>query len=939
MGGSSKKVTVGYKYYIGMHMVLCHGPIDAITSIFVDKRLAWGGSVKHGQITISKDGLFGGEAREGGISGVVDVMGGASDQGPNGYLSSRIAGLMPSFRGVVGVVLRQVYVGMNPYLKHWSFRAKRILTRQDGIPQWYAGKAEIDASSSGIPNDSTLYIALDISGSMAGTKINVLKTAMGIVFDELQSLTNGGISLNIKIQAWGSSATSITKNAASVGDFVELRNFVNGLSTGGGTDATAAYSGAIGFFSPSIPRNNICVCVSDGEMPNVSTALSMGIADMVDDQNPPYSISEGTAVKMRGVGIETAGSLGSFDNSGGPVPVVSGSNPEELAAVILAAMITNIPTGDMNPAHIIRECLTDPDWGMGYQDADIDDVSFVNAADKLYAENMGISVLWDRQTTIEDFVKEIVKHIDAALYVDRYTGKFKLKLIRNDYVEANLIVLSEDNIDKITDFSRPSFGELTNSVTVNYWDSETNTDASVTLQDIALAQMQGATINTTVQYPGFTNRFTATKVAQRDLKTLSTPLITCTIYANSDAAVLDIGDAFKLNWPDYEVYGVVMRVTGIAYGDGRSNRVRINATQDVFDLQDSLIIEPPPVEWVDPNEPPKPILSRLAFEVPYLELVQQTGQVSVDSELEANPEVGYLGVAAARPQSNAINARLMTDDGSGFEDVASVDFCPVAFLVAPIGRMDTVLPIKDALETENVSLGTWCQIGSEIMAVVDLTATELTVKRGCLDTVPVEHGANAAILFWDAYGQGSPTEYVKSDSINVRLLTGTGGGELDLGNAPNDYVVIEGRAARPYPPGQFKINGQYFPTAQLSAISLSWVHRNRVQQTGANLIGFLDDSITPEVGTTYRAELLYPTMLPFYTQSGIETTSFNVPQDALPLDYDYIYVKLSTERAGLVSWQAHIAQVNLFKNTGENISFVMDKPNTPPAGDAINFVM
>src|SRR5690606_26606799 len=106
-------------------------------------------------------------------------------------------------------------------------------------------------------------------------------------------------------------------------------------------------------------------------------------------------------------------------------------------------------SGDMNGAHIIRECLTNQDWGMGYPESDIDDDSFTAAADTLYSEGLGISILWDRQAQIEDFIAEIVRHIDAALYVSRRTGKFVLKLIRADYNPAELITLDESNIDKI----------------------------------------------------------------------------------------------------------------------------------------------------------------------------------------------------------------------------------------------------------------------------------------------------------------------------------------------------------------------------------------------------------------------------------------------------------------------------------------------------------
>jgi hypothetical protein len=134
---------------------------------------------------------------------------------------------------------------------------------------------------------------------------------------------------------------------------------------------------------------------------------------------------------------------------------------------------TQSPCDDMNPAHIIRECLTDPDWGMGYAESDIDDTSFIAAADTLYDEGMGISILWDRENTLEAFVQDIVRHIDAALYVDRSTGKFVLKLIRDDYDPEAIITLGPSEIESVENYRRPAFGELINAVTVNYWSCET----------------------------------------------------------------------------------------------------------------------------------------------------------------------------------------------------------------------------------------------------------------------------------------------------------------------------------------------------------------------------------------------------------------------------------------------------------------------------------
>ena len=82
MGGSSKSQTVGYRYYLGMHLAICHGPVDAITEIQVGERQAWSGNLTaSGRITVNMPELFGGEKREGGISGAIDAaFGQAADR-------------------------------------------------------------------------------------------------------------------------------------------------------------------------------------------------------------------------------------------------------------------------------------------------------------------------------------------------------------------------------------------------------------------------------------------------------------------------------------------------------------------------------------------------------------------------------------------------------------------------------------------------------------------------------------------------------------------------------------------------------------------------------------------------------------------------------------------------------------------------------------------
>src|SRR3989304_1900484 len=53
--------TVGYKYYIGFHIGLCHGEADAITRVTWGDKEAWTGNITaNGSCTINQPSLFGG---------------------------------------------------------------------------------------------------------------------------------------------------------------------------------------------------------------------------------------------------------------------------------------------------------------------------------------------------------------------------------------------------------------------------------------------------------------------------------------------------------------------------------------------------------------------------------------------------------------------------------------------------------------------------------------------------------------------------------------------------------------------------------------------------------------------------------------------------------------------------------------------------------------
>lgn len=97
-------------------------------------------------------------------------------------------------------------------------------------------------------------------------------------------------------------------------------------------------------------------------------------------------------------------------------------------------------------------------------------------------------------------------------------------------------------------------------------------------------------------------------------------------------------------------------------------------------------------------------------------------------------------------------------------------------------------------------------------------------------------------------------------------------------------VTFDSRAARPYPPGDVKLNGQRYPQEITGDLEITWAHRDRLLQAD-NLIDTLQPSVGPEPGTTYAVELYdvaSSTLL--HSETGISTTTAVVPSTAFASD-------------------------------------------------------
>lgn len=669
MGGKSGSAVVGYRYHIGLHMALCHGPVDELQTITVGDRNAWSGNQSvNGTISINKPELFGGESREGGVVGDVDILLGDNTQTANAYLVAKAGADQPGYRNIASLIFKHIYyAAMNPYIKRFAFKIKRM-------PRgWYPEKATI------------------------------------------------------------------------------------------GTDA--------------------------------------------------------------------------------------------------------------NPAHIIYECLTHDEWGMGYPASGMDSTTFQTAADTLFDEGFGLSLIWSAQDTIENFIQIIVDHINASLFTDPTTGLFVLNLIRGGYDTATLVNLDPSKVKKMDSFERPSWGETVNEITVIYRDEETNKDTPVTAPDIGNIRAQGQVVSQTKRYAGIRNAQLALRVAQRDLRALTTPLAAVKLTVNRTAHNLVPGGVFTLTWPNLGLNEVVFRIVEMNWGNLQKREIVIDAIEDVFSLPDSTYVQPMPISWTPPNRTPQPITDYKIIEVPYYTVIENSTEAD---RQYFDPQVGFGLLLAKKPSGMSINYSIIAGATSlPTNEVGTGNFVPYCELASAIAWNGNAISYENDVDFAIAETGL-ALLGDEFIEItgLDTVGKTLTVSRGVLDSIPRLHAAGTPLWVLSIISLDE-TERVFGETVYYKMLTRAPEGTLDINADTARSLSLNDRYSRPYPPGNVQINGGYFPASitQGQDTVISWAHRDREQQT-AGYIEWTTGDIGPESGTNYRVDIYNDSAVLIRSESGITVNNY-----------------------------------------------------------------
>ena len=258
--------------------------------------------------------------------------------------------------------------------------------------------------------------------------------------------------------------------------------------------------------------------------------------------------------------------------------------------------------GKMNPAHIVYEALTNPEWGMGLPPATIDDVTFMAAADTLYTEGFGLCLMWNREGAVEDFIQGVLDHIAGTMAFNRNTGQYELHLLRGDYVPSSLPIYGPESILEVSSYQRQAWGETINELTLNYTDPATKKQSAVTVHDLANIASQAVRIAQTLDMKGIHDDTIATQVAMRELTARSTPIAKVTFSVNRSAWATKLGDVIRLTWPQLGITEMVVRVMSIRAGKLTDNSLDIEGIEDIFSLPTNIYAGQPPAEG-DPVDP------------------------------------------------------------------------------------------------------------------------------------------------------------------------------------------------------------------------------------------------------------------------------------------------------------------------------------------------
>lgn len=476
---------------------------------------------------------------------------------------------------------------------------------------------------------------------------------------------------------------------------------------------------------------------------------------------------------------------------------------------------------DANPIHIIYECLTNSDWGMGAPTYHLNTANWTAAAAVVHEEAFGISLKWTSQMEIEQFVVEVLDHVQATFHVNPRNGLMEIKLLRNDYDLATLRTIHPGNA-RFKSFARKLWGETTNEISVTWTNPENEEEVSVTAHDLGNIAAQGSTVSDNRNYYGIRNADLAMRVAQRDVRMSSAPL--AAVEAELDRSFWDIlpGEVVKVDWPEKNLSGLVMRVIPpVGYGKRGDPGISVTLVEDVFSLERGADVVPPSTGWAGTAETAAAMSDVAIFTLPAFLAARERIAQNL-----AYPEV-VAGILTYQPGTDTIaynlyRQGLLSNGQTAWFDGGVKSILGRGEMLSPLypEASNTVLGLpliemgRGPVVSGFVFIGDGSDANTEIALItaIDSVSGTWTIERGVLDTVPRSWPVGTLVWFVSPDAVISDDDEIRSagEIVQYKLLTRTSLGQLALDSAPLHSGTMTARPHLPLRPANIKINGSGF---------------------------------------------------------------------------------------------------------------------------------
>lgn len=563
----------------------------------------------------------------------------------------------------------------------------------------------------------------------------------------------------------------------------------------------------------------------------------------------------------------------------------------------------------MNASHIIWQCYTDPAWGRGLPWSDLDEDSFVRAANTLCDEGFGVALIWYRKEDIDVFIKKVCDLVGGVTYTDRTTGKIVFNLTRADYDPATVPLFTpETGLLDITDDDSASADNSYNEIIGTSRDPVTNLDFQVRAQNLAGFQAQQAVSSLDQDYKGIPTKALLQRVVLRDLRAMAAGLKKYNVTLDRRAWRIAPGSVIRISHPARNLSNVILRVGEIDDGNMIDGRIRIKAAIDVFGLPATSFAGTVDSGWIAPSRVAVPALDERLIEASYRDLYRLRGPSDAAA---ADPHAAFIGQLAVAPNATSLEYTLLTaPDGGAYVDRGVGSFTGNAVLSDDITPLQTAFKVGSRSMFDGSNVGQAIMLDDELVRLdaIDLATGIVTVTRGVGDTLPAAHEANTVLWTVDDDLTPDGEEYVEGETVFSKVLTRTSSEVLDEALADEQEITLIARQSRPYPPADVRVDGvSIFDVREVSEEPvLTWAERNRITQ-GDALTGYVEATMAPEEGQTYTIRIYDGTgEEPIRTVEDVAGTTWTYTDAMLTEDNptsSRIRVAIESVRDGISSWQ------------------------------------